>query len=114
MYLALRISRTISLQATSLFSNVLGVQKTITIMFAYLSLPVLVNMLLVFGQRPSNSTEPYARSDPSHLVFKSFKLLYVREPRQDLHGLCSETLAQLLYLAPSIRYEAVELHETCS
>lgn len=28
---------------------------------------------------------------------------------QDLHGLCSETLAQLIHLAPSIRYEAVEL-----
>eukprot|EP00435_Cladocopium_sp_Y103_P071831 s53_g38.t1 len=28
---------------------------------------------------------------------------------QDLHGLCSETLSQLMHLAPSIRYEAVEL-----
>lgn len=28
---------------------------------------------------------------------------------QELHGLCSETLSQLMHLAPSIRYEAVEL-----
>ena len=26
-------------------------------------------------------------------------------PRQELHGLCSETLSQLMHLAPSIRYE---------
>lgn len=48
----------------------------------------------------------------SPLILPFFQLILLpttvplHPPRQDLHGLCSESLAQLMHLAPSVRYEA--------
>ncbi|CAJ1412823.1 unnamed protein product, partial [Effrenium voratum] len=89
----LRFSKDTAIQKSALEAMVLGLVPMPTIK--------AIVMLLLYDMQV-NAGSMHGKSITKDLALRTIRW-------QDLHGLCSETLAQLLYLAPSIRYEALEL-----
>eukprot|EP00913_Durusdinium_trenchii_P035996 g33678.t1 len=85
------------------FSNTLDIQKEAVevMVLGLFPMPTIkaVVMLLLYDMQMA-----------AKMQLNNSKELALKATRwQDLHGLCSRTLAHFIQLAPSIRYEAVEL-----